>query len=78
MQRRWLALFVAACADDTLDLAPDPIDWTDFANQSTSQKITGIDEEISVTLREKLGSDSAGNATSSWLAKETSGLMRPL
>jgi hypothetical protein len=56
MQRRWLALFVAACASDTLDLAPDPIDWTDFANQSTSQQITGIDEEISVTLQASLAS----------------------
>jgi hypothetical protein len=33
------------------DLTPDTVDWTDFANQSTSQHITGINREIELSLQ---------------------------
>ena len=40
-----------ACAGGAQDVTPDPVDWTDFSNQSTSQRITGTTDDIRITLQ---------------------------
>src|SRR5262245_33710803 len=44
----WLGCAQSEPADD---LTPDTVDWTDFANQSTAQHITGINREIELSLQ---------------------------
>lgn len=51
MRACWLVGLLAACADGAADLQPDPVDWTDFSNQSTSQRITGTSDEIRIGLQ---------------------------
>jgi hypothetical protein len=51
MRAWWLVVLIAACASEAADLSPDPVDWTDFSNQSTSQRITGTNDKIRLELQ---------------------------
>ena len=58
MRAWWLVLMVGACGqgEDPADYTPEPIDWTDFTNQSTKQTITGINRDIEINLQASFGS----------------------
>lgn len=65
--RAWvLVLITAACgrsgfedrtpdAGDPPDYTPEPVDWTDFTNQSTTQTITGTNQDIELRLQASYG-----------------------